>query len=51
LLVFDFRNDYAETHIRDSFHVHPGLNRGIFCIKKEEVIEVIELADRKAREK
>lgn len=42
--MFDFRADFETRHIRDAFHVHPGLN-------VEQIIEVIDLAERKATEK
>lgn len=43
-MVFDFRADFEARHIRDAFHVHPGLN-------VEQIMEVIDLAERKATEK
>lgn len=51
MLIFDFREDFEKVHIRDSFHVHPGLNRGNWYLKAERVLEVIDLAERKACEK
>lgn len=51
LLVFDFRQEFEQTHIRDAFHVHPGLNRGLILVYIDSVMDIIDLAERKAAEK
>lgn len=49
--MFDYREDFEKLHIRDSFHVYPGLNRCKNLIIQENILEVIDRAERKANEK